>query len=60
MTQDLRQLINRGIPILTELAAMYKVPEAAVFELAEEGKLSAEIIEAPSSGWPPPAGRSIS
>jgi len=46
MTQDLRQLTSRGIPILEELARGFGVPTAAIFEMAEKGQIGFEHIDA--------------
>lgn len=46
MTQDLRQLTSRGIPILEELAKQFNVPTEAIFKMAEEGQIGFEHIDA--------------
>jgi tape measure domain-containing protein len=44
--EDLNQLLDRGIPILTLLAERFGVSEAAVKKLASEGKVSFADLEA--------------
>lgn len=45
MTQDLRQLSTRGIPILGELAKQFGVTTEKVFEMAEDSQIGFEHIE---------------
>jgi tape measure domain-containing protein len=46
MTEDLNQLSGRGIPIIKQLAAQFGVSEAAVRDMASEGKISAADLDA--------------
>jgi tape measure domain-containing protein len=45
MTEELLQLSDRGIPIIRELAEVMGVAESAVFELASQGKITADIMD---------------
>lgn len=45
MTQDLRQLTSRGIPILDQLAKQFGVTTQQVFKMAEEGQIGFEHID---------------
>jgi len=45
MTQDLNQFANRGVPIFEEVAKAMGVPKEAVKKLAEEGKITYDVIE---------------
>lgn len=45
LTQDLRQLTARGIPILQELAKSFNITTDAVFDFASEGKIKFKDIE---------------
>lgn len=44
MTQDLNQFANRGVPIFDEVAKAMGVPKEAVRKLAEEGKITYNVI----------------
>lgn len=44
--EDLNQLLDRGVPILSLLADKYRVNEAAVKKMASEGKVSFADLEA--------------
>lgn len=45
-TQDLRQFMNAGIPILEELAEHFGITKEAVYEFASEGKIQFADVEA--------------
>lgn len=45
-TQDMRQFMNRGIPLAEELAKQFGVAKEAVGELVTEGKVGAKEFEA--------------
>ena len=45
MTQDLNQFANRGVPIFDEVAKAMGVPKEQVKKLAEEGKITYDVIE---------------
>lgn len=40
MSEDINQLTGRGIPIITELAKVFKKPESAIKKMVEEGKVN--------------------
>ena len=44
MTQDLNQFANRGVPIFEEVAKAMNVPTNQVRKLAEEGKITYDVI----------------
>jgi tape measure domain-containing protein len=45
MTQDIRQLINQGVPAIKLLASTMNVAESDVLDLASQGKISFEILQ---------------
>ena len=45
MTQDIRQLINQGVPAVKLLADTMNVAESEVFDLASQGEISFEIMQ---------------
>lgn len=45
MTQDVRQLINQGVPAIKLLADTMGVAESEILGLASEGKISFEILQ---------------
>lgn len=45
MTEELLQLSDRGIPIIRVLAKEMGVAESAVFELASQGAITADVME---------------
>lgn len=45
MTQDLNQFANRGVPIYEEVAKAMGKPRSEVKKLAEEGKITYDVIE---------------
>ena len=45
MTQDLNQFANRGVPIFDEVAKAMGVTKDQVKKLAEEGKITYDVIE---------------
>lgn len=44
MTRDIREFINRGIPMTKLLADSMGVAQNQIFKLAEEGKISFEVV----------------
>ena len=45
MTEEIMQLSERGIPVIDALAEQFGVTKEAIFEMAEQGELSAEVVE---------------
>lgn len=45
MTEEILQMSERGIPIIDELAQQFDVGKEAIFEMAETGQLTAEVVE---------------
>jgi tape measure domain-containing protein len=45
MTRDIRQLINQGVPAIKLLADTMNVAESEVLSLAEEGRISFDILQ---------------
>jgi len=45
MTEEIMQLSERGIPIIDELAKQFDVTKEAIFEMASEGQLTADVVE---------------
>lgn len=43
-TKDIRELINNGIPAVKLLAEQLNVPKGKIFDLAEQGKISFDIL----------------
>ena len=45
MTEEILQMSDRGVPVISELAKVLKMPESSILKLASEGKISAKIFE---------------
>lgn len=44
MTEEILQMSERGIPIIDKLAKKYGVSKDAIFEMAETGQLTADVV----------------
>jgi tape measure domain-containing protein len=45
MTRDIREFINRGVPMTKLLADSMGVAKSEIFDLAEQGKISFEVLQ---------------
>jgi len=45
MTEEIMQLSERGIPVIDALAEQFDVTKEAIFEMASQGEISAEVVE---------------